>query len=155
MSIEWVCKKFELLSPDELYAILKLRNEVFIVEQNCVYQECDDKDQHSFHFMGWSAELLSAQQNKLIAYTRLIPANVSYNEISIGRVVTSPSIRRTKVGKQLMEKSIEKIHELFGIQPIKISAQRYLKNFYESLGFVQISGVYMEDGIEHIKMLRK
>lgn len=147
MNVTWYCKAFDSLTPVELYSILQLRNEVFVVEQNCVYQDCDDKDQQSYHFMGW-------QQNKLVAYTRLIPGGVAFAEISIGRVVTSPSIRGTKIGKQLMQRSIEKLHELFGKIPIKIGAQLYLKGFYESLGFIKCSDLYLEDGIEHIKMIR-
>ncbi len=147
MDITWLCKAFSNLTPDELYSILQLRNEVFVIEQNCVYQDCDDKDQCSYHFMGW-------QQNKLVAYTRLIPSGVTYEEISIGRVVTSPSIRGTKVGRELIIRSIEKLYELFGRKPIKIGAQLYLKHFYESLGFIKSSNVYLEDGIEHIKMIR-
>ncbi|MEO5782057.1 MAG: GNAT family N-acetyltransferase [Ginsengibacter sp.] len=147
MNINWSCKAFNSLTPVELYSILQLRNQVFVVEQNCVYQDCDDKDQQSFHFMGW-------QQNKMVAYTRLIPAGEAFEEISIGRVVTSPSIRGSKVGRELMQKSIEKLHELFGESKIKIGAQLYLKSFYESLGFTKCSDVYLEDGIEHIKMLR-
>ena len=147
MAINWICKEFSSLSPHELYAILQLRNEVFIVEQNCAYQDCDEVDFACHHFMGW-------QQNKLVAYTRLIPAGVSYIEISIGRVVTSPLIRRTNAGRELMKRSIEKVYELFTHQPIKIGAQLYLKRFYESFGFTQVSEVYLEDGIEHIKMLR-
>ncbi|HUS03886.1 MAG TPA: GNAT family N-acetyltransferase [Chitinophagaceae bacterium] len=147
MNITWHCKAFEALTPHELYSILQLRNEVFIVEQNCVYQDCDDKDQHSHHFMGW-------QQTKLVAYTRLIPAGVVYEEVSIGRVVTSPSVRGTKTGKELMQRSIDKIHELYGKNSIKIGAQLYLKRFYESLGFIKCSDTYLEDGIEHIKMIR-
>ncbi len=146
MNISWYCKAFNSLTPDELYSILQLRNEVFIVEQNCVYQDCDNKDLQSYHFMGW-------QQNKLVAYTRLIPAGVAFAEISIGRVVTSPSIRGSKIGKQLMLRSIEKLHELFGKSKIKIGAQLYLKSFYESLGFIKCSDVYLEDDIEHIKMI--
>ena len=155
MNISWSCKAFNSLTPDELYSILQLRNEVFVVEQNCVFQDCDDKDQQSQHFMGWSEELHPEQQNKLIAYTRLMPAGLAYEEISIGRVVTSPSIRSKQIGKELMVRSIEKLHELFGNLPIKIGAQLYLKQFYGSLGFTQCSEVYLEDGIEHIKMIRK
>lgn len=147
MDITWLCKAFTNLTPDELYSILQLRNEVFVKEQNCVYQDCDDKDQHSYHFMGW-------QHNKLVAYTRLIPSGVIYEEISLGRVVTSPTIRGTKVGRELIVRSIEELYELFGKNPIKIGAQLYLKHFYESLGFIKSSNVYLEDGIEHIKMIR-
>lgn len=148
MDINWICKPFSELSLTELYLILQLRNEVFIVEQNCPYQDCDGVDLQSYHFMGW-------QQNKLIAYTRLIPEGISYKEISIGRVVTSPLVRGNKLGKELMVKSIEKLYELFENQPIKIGAQFYLKNFYENLGFAQCSDIYLEDGIEHIKMLHQ
>jgi ElaA protein len=144
--INWLCRKFDELTPQELYAILQLRNEVFVVEQNCVFQDADDKDQSSFHFMGW-------QDDKLIAYTRLVPPNIVYQESSIGRVVTSPSLRKTGIGRELMNRSIEKVKELFGKDPIKLGAQLYLKNFYESLGFIQSSEVYMEDGIEHIEMI--
>ena len=145
--IAWSCKSFIELTNEELYKILQLRMEVFVVEQNSVYQDCDDKDQHSHHFMGW-------QHNKLVAYTRLIPSGVIYEELSIGRVVTSPLIRGTKVGRELIIRSIEKLYELFGKNPIKIGAQLYLKHFYESLGFIKSSNVYLEDGIEHIKMIR-
>lgn len=145
MNISWCCKSFDTLTSAELYSILQLRNEVFVVEQNCVYQDCDDKDPESHHLLGW-------HQNKLVAYTRLIPAGVAYNEISIGRVVTSLSVRGNKIGKELMQQSIEKLYELFGKMPIMIGAQLYLKNFYESFGFIQCSDIYLEDGIEHIKM---
>lgn len=147
MNINWSCKAFNALTPHELYSILQLRNEVFVVEQKCPYQDCDDKDQRSYHFMGW-------KQHKLIAYTRLLPPGVAYEETSIGRVVTSPSIRGTKTGRELMNKSIAKLHELFGKSAIKIGAQLYLKNFYGSLGFTQCSDIYLEDGIEHVKMIR-
>ena len=147
MNISWSCKTFHALTPHELYSILQLRNEVFIVEQNCPYQDCDDKDQQSYHFMGW-------QDRKLVAYTRLLPPGLAYEETSIGRVVTSPSVRGTKIGRELMINSIDKLGELFGKSAIKIGAQLYLKNFYESLGFIPCSEVYLEDGIEHIKMIR-
>ena len=144
--INWTSKKFDDLTPHELYAILQLRNEVFVVEQNCVFQDADNKDQQSFHFMGWLNE-------KLIAYTRLVPQGIAYKEASIGRVVTSPSLRRTGIGKELMERSIEKAKELFGKSAIKLGAQLYLKSFYETLGFIQSSSIYLEDGIEHIEMM--
>ena len=145
--ILWECKHFNELNIGDLYAILQLRIEVFIVEQNCVFQDCDDKDQESFHLTGW-------YQNKLIAYTRIMPPGLSYNEASIGRVITSPAVRRKNIGKELMTRSIQKVYELFGKKPIMIGAQLYLKNFYELLGFKQYSDIYLEDGIEHIKMLQ-
>ena len=145
--ISWQCKFFTDLSSSELYQILQLRNEVFIVEQNCVYQDCDDKDLGAYHLTGWEG-------GKLIAYTRLLAKGVSYEDAaSIGRVVTSSSVRGKKIGKWLMENSMKEIYRLFGKVPIRISAQLYLKRFYESFSFVQMSGVYMEDGIEHISML--
>lgn len=143
--INWECKSFNELSNEELYKILQLRIEVFVVEQNCVFQDCDDKDQASFHFLGW-------RQNKLVAYTRLMPAGIAYEETSIGRVVTSPSARGSQTGRELMIRSIDKLYELFGRSPIKIGAQLYLKKFYSSLGFIACSDIYLEDGIEHIKM---
>lgn len=146
MNINWSSKAFNNLTPDELYSILQLRNQVFVVEQNCPFQDCDDKDKHSFHFGGW-------HKNKLIAYSRLMSPGLAYEEASIGRVVTSPSSRGSQIGKELMVRSIEKLYELYGKSPIKIGAQLYLKNFYESLGFVTCSDVYVEDGIEHIKMI--
>jgi len=145
--IKWVLKKFDELTPMELYSILRLRNEVFVVEQNCVFQDADNKDPASYHLMGWKNE-------KLIAYSRIIPAGIAYDLPSIGRVVTSPEARRNGTGKELMKESIEAIKKLFGNVSIKLGAQLYLKNFYESFQFVQSSRVYLEDGIEHIEMVR-
>ena len=147
MDTKWILKKFEELTPHELYAILHLRNEVFVVEQNCVYQDADNKDQSSFHFMAW-------QEEKLLAYTRILPAGIAFDMVSIGRVVTSPGVRRTGMGKELMIRSIEEVQKLYGKVPIWIGAQLYLKEFYSSLGFQQSSSVYLEDGIEHIEMIR-
>lgn len=144
--IEWVFKKFEELSLEELYAILQLRNEVFVVEQHCVYQDADDKDQFSYHLMGWL-------EDKLVAYTRIFPPGISYKEPSIGRVVTSPAARGTGLGRALMQNSIDKCKHLFGNIFIRIGAQVYLKNFYSSLGFVPDGEIYLEDGIQHIEML--
>jgi len=144
--ITWKCQRFDELSTLELYKILKLRNEVFVVEQNCPYQDCDGKDIDAFHFSGWIT-------NELVAYTRLLPPGISYEDAaSIGRVVTSPTIRRQKAGKELMSLSIEKTRELFRNTPIKIGAQLYLKKFYESFSFIQIDEGYLEDGIPHITM---
>src|SRR5687768_13340315 len=102
MQIEWRLKQFEELTPHELYAILQLRIEVFVVEQHCVFQDADDKDQASFHLMGW-------QEDKLVAYTRLVPPGHIYEQASIGRVVTSPLVRRFGAGKLLMQESIAAI----------------------------------------------
>ncbi|WP_207492249.1 GNAT family N-acetyltransferase [Aridibaculum aurantiacum] len=147
-NVFWKCKPFDQLSPHELYAIIRLRNEVFVVEQNCVFQDADDKDQRCFHLMGY-------HDNQLVAYTRLVPAGVSYPEISIGRVITSPAHRALGFGKALMTQSIDHAYRLFGKQPIQIGAQLYLKKFYESFGFVQVGEVYDEDGIDHIHMVKE
>ncbi len=145
--LSWGVKKFNELSPFELYAILQLRNEVFVVEQNCVYLDLDNKDQLSYHLMAW-------QENKLVAYTRLIPPGISYPFTSIGRVVTSPSVRKLGIGKELMSRSILECYQLFGKSEIKIGAQLYLLNFYKSLGFNSIGEVYLEDEIEHVEMIK-
>ena len=145
--ITWQCKKFDELNTHELYAILQLRNEVFVVEQNCVFQDADNKDQGSYHFMGWD-------NHKLVAYTRITVPGTVYLEPSIGRVVTSPLVRRAGIGRELMEQSIRQVNILFGHTPIRIGAQVHLKNFYDSLGFTAAGEIYVEDGIEHIEMIR-
>ena len=145
--MNWSCKKFDELTPHELYAILQLRNEVFVVEQTCIFQDADDKDQQCYHLMGWL-------EKKLVAYTRIAPAGICYEETSIGRVVTSLSAREKGFGRELMLQSIHTLYAVFGAgSEIKIGAQLYLKKFYESLGFTQTSEIYIEDGIEHIEML--
>jgi ElaA protein len=146
--IQWQCKKFELLNPFELYQLLRLRSDVFVVEQNCVFLDPDNYDQQCYHLMGYI-------HNDLVAYTRIVPAGLIYKEASIGRVVTAKAVRRTGAGKELMQTAIETLFHLFGEQRIKIGAQLYLKHFYESFGFIQTSDVYIEDGIEHIYMLRE
>ncbi len=147
MAIDWSLKKFDDLTPLELYKIIQLRNEVFVVEQNCPYQDADNKDLSSYHFMGWS-------NDKLLAYTRILPPGLSYKETSIGRVVNSPAARGSGIGRELMMQSIEQVKKLFGEGPIKIGAQLYLQKFYTSIGFQQTSDVYLEDNIEHIEMVR-
>ncbi|HET9825922.1 MAG TPA: GNAT family N-acetyltransferase [Chitinophagaceae bacterium] len=145
--IRWQLKEFDELTARELYAILQLRNEVFVVEQNCVFQDADDKDQSAYHLMGWN-------DARLVAYSRIIPAGIAYDFVSIGRVVTSPKERRNGTGRKLMTEAIDAARKLFGDASIKLGAQLYLKNFYESFGFVQSSDIYIEDGIPHIEMIR-
>ena len=146
MQLYWIFKKFDELTAAELYSIMQLRNEVFVVEQNCVYQDADDKDQKSFHLCGW-------EEGKLVAYTRIIPQGISYAEASIGRVVTSPAYRNTGAGRHLMKESIRLCFSEFKCTSIKIGAQVYLTAFYQSLGFIQCSSQYLEDGISHIEMI--
>lgn len=145
--MNWILKPFTALTLRELYSVLQLRAEVFIVEQNCPYLDPDDKDQKSYHLLGYDKEML-------VAYTRILPAGVSFKEASIGRVVTSPKVRGAGIGRLLMQESVNKLYGLFGQVPIRIGAQLYLKNFYASLGFEQVSDIYLEDGIEHIEMLK-
>jgi ElaA protein len=144
--IQWKCKSFNELTNEELYKILQLRNEVFIVEQNCPYQDCDNKDLKSFHLTAWEGD-------SIVAYSRILPPGISYsNAASIGRVVTSPSARGQRLGKELMSRSLENLYRLFGHVPVTIGAQLYLKKFYESFSFLQQGDIYLEDGIQHITM---
>ncbi|MCU0336105.1 MAG: GNAT family N-acetyltransferase [Chitinophagaceae bacterium] len=145
--LTWVLAPFHELTNDQLYALLRLRSEVFVVEQNCVFLDMDNKDQYCYHLLGFGA-------GELLAYTRLVPVGVAYDDYpSIGRVVSSPQARGMGIGRLLMQQSIEALHQLWGQQPIKIGAQCYLRSFYESLGFVQCGPVYDEDGIDHMPML--
>jgi ElaA protein len=146
MYVEWSCKSFSDLTVQELYAILQLRNKVFVVEQHCVFQDADNKDQLSYHYMGLYG-------TDLVAYTRLLPAQASFEEMSIGRVATCPKMRKKGLGRELMQRSIDECYRLFGVSPIKIGAQLYLKEFYESFGFRQTSNIYLEDDIQHIEMI--
>ncbi|MBH2005498.1 MAG: GNAT family N-acetyltransferase [Sphingobacteriia bacterium] len=145
-AIQWVIKAFEELTPHELYSIIRLRNEVFVVEQQCIFQDADNKDQESYH-------LMYCQDDQLIAYCRLLPPGLAYNEMSIGRVVSSPAARRTGAGRELISMAIEQCYKYFGRGPIRIGAQLYLKKFYASFGFVETGEVYLEDGIEHVEMV--
>lgn len=146
--VNWSIKRFDELTLDELYNILQLRTQVFIVEQNCVYNDPDGKDQSAWH-------LMAIEDDKLAAYTRILPPGVSYDSPAIGRVVTSSSKRRSGLGKEIMRRSIETCEKLFGKTSITLSAQVYLQRFYESLGFIVVGEEYLEDGIPHIKMSRK
>jgi len=146
--IEWKYKKFDELTNIELYEILKLRNTVFVVEQNCVYLDTDDKDLQSYHLLGY-------KQNQLIAYLRILPPGISYNEASIGRVVIHSNFRKHGNGIELMKTAIVKTLEQFDTDSIKISAQCYLLNFYSNLGFVAVGEAYLEDDIPHIEMIYK
>lgn len=148
MEVNTIIKAFKELTIEELYTLLKLRNEVFVVEQNCVYLDTDDKDQSSFHLMVF-------KDNFLAGYSRLVPAGLSYPEVSIGRVVTSAQFRGNGFGKQVMELAIKGCYEKFGKVDIRISAQHHLIKFYGFVGFVAVGDMYMEDGIPHIGMLKR
>ncbi|MFT4758076.1 MAG: ElaA protein [Paraglaciecola sp.] len=147
--VQFSCKPFSEFSLEELYEVMALRQEVFVVEQDCPYLDADGKDQVCWHLMGYENE-------KLVAYTRLVPVGVSYEKYpSIGRVITVGSVRGRGVGVQLMEASIQQCETLFGKMAIKIGAQCYLLKFYNSLGFESVGEEYLEDGIPHISMVRK
>ena len=140
-------KSFYDLTKDELYNILRLRSEVFIVEQNCAYQDIDKKDQFALH-------VFFKKNNQIIAYTRIFKPNDYFKYSSIGRVVVIKNKRGSKIGSQIMNFSIKKIEEIFNEKKIKISAQKYLISFYKKLGFSVIGDEYLEDGIPHIAMIK-
>ena len=148
--LHFKCIPFYELTLDQLYIIMQLRQDVFVVEQNCPYLDADDKDQMSYHILGEDVE------GKLQAYTRLVPPGISYNGYaSIGRVITSAAVRGKKQGVPLMEYSIQKCNEIWPNTSIKISAQTYITHFYQSLGFNPVGEEYLEDDIPHIAMIRK
>lgn len=139
-------KHFDQLTIEELYDLLQLRSEVFVVEQNCVYQDIDDKDRHGFHLLGFI-------ENQLVACARILPKGISDKDYSsIGRVCTKLSHRQLGLGKKLMQQAILHSHERYPNTKIKISAQSYLLKFYSELGFEAIGEEYLEDGIPHRSM---
>lgn len=147
MELTWVCKPFEALSGTEVYAMGHLRQEVFVVEQDCPYLDFDNLDQICTHVMAFN------EQQELMAYTRLVPKGGCYEtDISIGRVVTSPKARGKGFGRLLMKKSLDYAWALWGKQNIRISAQDYLLDFYSSLGFEDTGKKYLEDNIPHTQM---
>jgi len=144
----WRLAAFEELTPREVHDILQLRAAVFVVEQECVFQDVDGADLHSWHLLGHSGETLAA-------YCRLIPAGVKFDEPSIGRVVTLPAQRGTGLGRDLMREALARADTLWPGRPIRIGAQQRLERFYRDFGFAQCSAPYDEDGIMHIELLRK
>lgn len=141
-----IVKSFNELTTNELYQILRLRSEVFVVEQDCVYQDVDDKDQNALH-------LFIIDGDKIVGYTRLFDAGNYFEQASIGRVVVQQKHRDKELGHLLIKESIEAIKTHFHTSEITISAQIYLKKFYEFHKFVQVGEEYLEDGIPHIKMI--
>jgi ElaA protein len=149
MAVEFSCVRFEDLTLLQLYGILKLRSEVFVVEQRCLFQDIDGQDIGLWHCIGQDAT------GQIVATTRLFPKNTAYEGYTcIGRVVASSKIRGEGLGRKLMEFSIQKCTELHGHESIKIGAQKYLQAFYESFGFVSVGDDYLEDGIVHTAMVR-
>lgn len=145
--MEFLVKKFDALSLNELYAILQLRSEVFVVEQDCVYQDLDFKDQNALHVFGF-------KKDTIVAYTRIFKPGDYFKEASIGRVVVKDTERKYGYGHDLMKASINAVNIKFDTLEITISAQVYLKKFYETHGFKKVGKEYLEDGIPHIEMIK-
>lgn len=144
------CQSFSELSLEELYEIMVLRQEIFVVEQDCPYLDADGKDAQGWHLMGYDSD-----QN-LLAYARLLPEGVSYaGYTSMGRIATAAAARGTGAGKALMRAGVDWLSQRFPDLPIKISSQCYITRFYESFGFQQVGEEYLEDNIPHIAMIRK
>lgn len=148
MKLRWEWKRFDDLTADELYTILQVRQEVFVLEQNCLYLDADGKDRKSFHLMGFSS-------NDILAYARIVEPGVSYAEVSIGRILSSEKARGTGAGVELMEQALSRIEQQYGKVPVRISAQTYLLKFYQKFGFESTGKEYLEDEIPHTEMLRK
>ena len=147
MQIEWRFKSYDDLSKSELHQIMVLRQQVFVVEQNCPYQDADEKDISSHHLMGYI-------QLKLVAYLRLVKPGISYPEMSFGRIVTAPSERGKGIGVALMKEGIIQSKLLYGTTKNRISAQSHLVPFYERFGFSTNGQEYLEDDIPHTEMLK-
>lgn len=146
-AVTWDCLPFHALSTGALYAIIKARVEVFVVEQNCPYQDLDGFDLTAEHVIAWSGGVVAA-------YARLLDPHTKFAEMSIGRVITTQPFRRANLGRELMTRCIERLGLRFPNAPIRIGAQAYLQRFYESFGFEVDSRSYLEDGIPHYEMLR-
>ncbi|WP_034761890.1 GNAT family N-acetyltransferase [Rossellomorea vietnamensis] len=144
--MSWKVKSFNELSTHELYELLLVRTQVFVVEQDCPYLEVDGKDLHAHH-------LYKEENGEVVAYARLLPAGVSYNEPSIGRVLVKEGHRRKGFASELVKRGLAIIHDEWGDQPVKIQAQEYLQEFYGSFGFRAITETYLDDGIPHIDMI--
>jgi len=150
-AIEWQWSRFNQMSVDDLYAVVRLREAVFIIEQNCPYPDSDGRDPAAWHLLGWRD---IAGGRELAAYARVFEPGVRYKEASIGRVVTAAAVRGTGVGKELMAEALRRVESVAPGQVIKIAAQRRLENFYRGLGFTVVSVPYEEDGIMHVDMVR-
>ncbi|QFT55529.1 GNAT family N-acetyltransferase [Microbulbifer sp. THAF38] len=149
--MQWQWCSFQQLSIDQLYEILRARQEVFTVEQDCPYQDADGKDQEAWHLICWDKE---SQSPQLVAYLRVVFPGKKYSEPSIGRVLTAESSRGTGLGRELIRRAVEQTQAEYPGSGIRISAQEHLRRFYGEFGFEQVSAPYDEDGIPHIEMLR-
>jgi ElaA protein len=150
-SPDWQWSRFSELRPEDLYAVVRLRETVFVVEQQCPYIDADGRDPQAWHLLGWSD---GQGGRSLVAYARIFEPGVRYDEGSIGRVVTAPEVRGTGLGKILMAEALRRLESLAPNQSVKIAAQRRLERFYLELGFKTVSAPYEEDGIIHVDMVR-
>ena len=150
--VEWQWSRFNELSVDELYAIVRLREGVFIIEQNCPYPDADGRDPKAWHLLGWKEY---EGERRLVAYARIFEPGVRYAEASVGRIVTAPEVRGTGLGKILMAEALRRTESLLPGQRVKIAAQRRLEKFYLGFGFRTTSDPYEEDGIMHVDMVRE
>ena len=148
MTIDWEIKKFKELNSIKLYNIMRLRAEVFVIEQKCLYQDADGKDVKAFHLSGYDSN------GNLVAYARILPAGVSFKEVSIGRIVVPKKLRKKEIGNELMLKTLDVINKIYGNIPVRINAQSHLKNFYSNYNFDAMGKEYLEDDIPHIEMLK-
>lgn len=147
-NMNWKTLTFNELTTEQLYEIMLVRQDVFVVEQNCPYLDADNKDQHCFHVLGYN------ENEELVAYSRLVPKEISYpNSVSIGRILTTKNGRGKGIGKRLVQYSLDETKRLFNADKITISAQCYLIKFYEFFGFRIVGETYLEDDIPHIKMV--
>ncbi|WP_374055885.1 GNAT family N-acetyltransferase [Rossellomorea sp. FM04394] len=144
--MNWKLKSFNELSTHELYGILQVRTQVFVVEQHCPYMEVDGKDLHAYH-------LYKEENGEVVAYARLLPPGVSYKEPSIGRVLVKEDYRGKGLASELVKRGLDFIHDELGERTVKIQAQEYLREFYGSYGFRAITETYLDDGIPHIDMI--
>jgi len=146
--MQWLCLKFSELSAKQLYQLLQLRVDVFVVEQNCPYPELDDKDHQPDVY-----HLFAYQDEQIVACARLLAPGISFPQVSIGRIATAKASRQGGLGKQLLNNALQRCEQYWPQQDIQIGAQVYLINFYQSFGFKRNSPDYLEDGIPHLDML--
>jgi ElaA protein len=147
--IDWQWSTYGALSKPDLYAIIQQRQQVFILEQRCLYQDLDGLDLPAWHLLGWAGH---GSERELVAYLRCLPPGVRYPEPSLGRILTAQSVRGTGVGRDIVARGIAHAERIFPGQPIRIAAQFHLHAFYAQFGFMPISEAYDEDGIRHIDM---
>src|SRR6476646_144748 len=150
-SFFWQWSRFGELSTADLYAVVRLREAVFVVEQRCPYPDADGRDPNAWHLLGWSD---IGRERRLVAYARVFEAGVRYVEASMGRIVTAPEVRGTGLGRVLVEEGLRRLDSLAPGQPVKIAAQQRLEKFYAGFGFTPVSAPYDEDGIRHVDMIR-